>query len=62
MNKYCYWWLKGRKGLVEVGRKIKNGESWDTGCPNLQYSAKNAQKLCREGEKPVKVKIIEVSA
>lgn len=58
-----YWWIKNSKGeLMENGRGIyDDGSIFEAGAPELQWWKKDAKKLCFKGEKPIKVKIVEVT-
>ena len=61
MKTRTYWWIE----KVSTGRMVVFGRTkvadavHESGCPNLQDLRKDAQELCREGERPIRVKIIK---
>lgn len=57
-----YWWIKNSKGeLLKEGRVLDGNQIWESGPPTLQFWKKDAKQLCYRGERPVKVKIVEVT-
>lgn len=57
-----YWWIEESNGkLLESGRRFLfedfNEVKVSVGCPNLQFTKRQAKRLCRDGEKPVKVRL-----
>lgn len=57
------WWIEDEDGdVITTGRCIdRSGRITDAGLPRLQASKSDAQKLCREGETPVQVKLVVVN-
>lgn len=54
-----WWWIEGEDGrLINVGRERGPFGLADTGCPNLQPAKYKAKRLCRNGETPVRVKMV----
>lgn len=59
-----FWWVEGPDGeLARVGRWYDEDFNtvFEHGIPNLQRTMIEAEKLCKEGEKPVPVKIVKES-
>ena len=66
-----YWWIENKRGhLVTVGRKISipptslvgiRPSLVDYGIPRPTLRRHELKGLCREGERPVKVKIVKVT-
>lgn len=57
------WWIEKNGKLIKNGRSLQIvtvGKIWilESGAPNLFFSRKKAAEHCREGEKPVKVRIV----
>lgn len=57
------WWIEKNGKLLKYGRYLQIvavGKNWiyEVGAPVLFYSKKEAVKHCKEGEKPVKVRIV----
>jgi len=58
---HIHWWIEkiSTGKLVAFGRRKLSDGIHESGCPNLQYQRKDARRLCRYGEKPIKVKIVK---
>lgn len=55
------WWIeKPNKQLVTYGRTIYRDGIYEGGSPNPFWTRRDATAHCRDGEKPVKVKIIKI--
>lgn len=61
-----YWWIEDKHGkLITVGRtleyiNIEDIKIIDYGIPEPTLTKRESKELCREGENPVKVKLVKV--
>ena len=57
-----YWWVEDENGeLITLGREkdYTDGRIWAGGAPNIGWYRRDVLPLCREGERPVKVRIVK---
>lgn len=64
-----FWWIEKKNGqLAELNRELRTNFGFhgpmvkivESGCPQLRRIKKEAQAICRPGERPVKVKVEKV--
>ena len=61
LKKDEYWWIEKNGILAKNGRRLDgNGRIWESGGPTIEYTKRYVQMICREGERPVKVRITKV--
>lgn len=54
------WWIERANGnLLSVGRVLYDRGIADIGLPNPQLTKREAARLCRTGESPVRVRLVK---